>query len=126
LAAISVISQGNVWDLCTVLDVDLNEWVCVWLCVDIYINKYCTYRYICRSINITILQNLLYLNCLYVNMDDPCFWLFTYKHSICHYIVCVWGGGGCVLICLKMQIESRCLIILWSSPWDSYSLRDSV
>jgi hypothetical protein len=25
LAAISVISQGNVWDLCTVLDVDLNE-----------------------------------------------------------------------------------------------------
>jgi hypothetical protein len=59
-------------DQCTVLDVDLNEWVCVWLCVDIY-NKYCTYRYICRSINITILQNLLYLNCLYVNMDDPCF-----------------------------------------------------
>jgi hypothetical protein len=30
-------------------------------------------RYICRSINITILQNLLYFNCLYVNMDDPCF-----------------------------------------------------
>ena len=25
LSAISVISQGNVWDLCTVLDVDLNE-----------------------------------------------------------------------------------------------------
>ena len=29
----------------------------------------------------------------------------------------VWGGGGggCVLICLKMQIESRCLKIFWSS-----------
>ena len=25
------------------------------------------------------------------------------------------GEGGCVLICLKMQIESRCLIIFWSS-----------
>ena len=25
LSAISVISQGNVWDMCTVLDVDLNE-----------------------------------------------------------------------------------------------------
>jgi hypothetical protein len=51
-----------------VLDVDLKS-ESQSLCVDIY-NKYCTYRYICRSINITILQNLLYLNCLYVNMDD--------------------------------------------------------
>jgi hypothetical protein len=53
------------------------------------------YRYICRSIIITILQNLLHLNCLYVNMDDPC---FGCSHNITLnmplYSMCVGGGGG--------------------------------
>jgi hypothetical protein len=37
LAAISVISQGNVWDLCTVLDVDLKSESSVCDCVLIFI-----------------------------------------------------------------------------------------
>jgi hypothetical protein len=78
-----------------VLDVDLKS-ESQSLCVDIY-NKYCTYRYICRSINITILQNLLYLNCLYVNMDDSCSGCSHITLNMPLYSV---GGGG--MLCLTL------------------------
>ena len=75
--------------------------------------------YICRSINVTILQNLLYLNCLYLSTWMIPVLAVHITLPMPLYSVCVGGGGvregGCVLICLKMQIESRCLIIFWSS-----------
>ena len=49
-------------------------------------------------------------------MDDPCPGCSHNTQYAIIYSVCVWGGGGgCVLICLKMQIKSRCLLIFWSS-----------
>jgi hypothetical protein len=81
LSAISVISQGNVWDLCTVLDVEVNQWVCVWLCVDIY-DKYCTYTYrqhiFCFTSSLNALQPkcyqiiLLSLTCPMIDCTGQC------------------------------------------------------